>query len=173
MENIKIREANIDDAKGIAEVHVKTWQHAYKGQIADSYLADLSVEKRQAKWNDILTKADPEKVNFIAELDGKIIGFSSVGPTREIEGSDHTGELYAIYVDPELAGKGIGSMLMKEGLQFLKEKGRIRATLRVLDTNTATREFYEKKGWIQEGESKVVEIGGQQVVEILYSIELK
>jgi len=171
--NFKIRKATIDDARGIAEVHVKTWQHAYKGQISETYLADLSIEKRESKWIDIFTKADPEKANFIAEVDGGIIGFCSVGSTRETDPVDKSGELYAIYIDPEFAGKGVGSSLMKEGLFFLKEKGYTKATLWVLETNIATREFYEKKGWKQEGESKVVEIGGQQVVEILYSIELK
>lgn len=170
--NINLRKADIDDARGIAEVHVKTWKHAYKGQIPDMYLANLSVEKRLTKWNDILIKNDPEKANFVAELEGRIIGFCSVGPTREAGNSNASAELYSIYVDPEYAGKGAGSMLMKECLQFLKQKACKKVTLRVLETNTATREFYERKGWIQEGLPRVDEIDGLEVVDVLYGIEL-
>jgi hypothetical protein len=38
MLNFKIRDATPADAQGIAIVHVKTWQCAYRGQMPDSLL---------------------------------------------------------------------------------------------------------------------------------------
>ncbi len=52
MDNIIVRKAKIEDATGIAEVHVLTWQCAYRGQIPDSYLDGLSIEKRTEGWRE-------------------------------------------------------------------------------------------------------------------------
>ena len=43
---MNIRAAVAADARGIAEVHVRSWQAAYRGQIPDSVLAGLSVDAR-------------------------------------------------------------------------------------------------------------------------------
>lgn len=168
-----IRKANLDDAYNIAKAHVETWQSAYKSQMSENYLNNLSVDKRALKWVDILTKDDPAKRTFVAESDGKIVGFCSVGPTREIEPSSETiAELYAIYVDHKHAGKGVGSKLMEESLGFLKSEGYNQVTLRVLETNKDTRNFYENKGWVPDGDPKYEVIDGQDVVDVRYRISL-
>ena len=48
MDDLRIREANVSDAEGIAKVHVYTWQNAYLGLIPDSFLQGLSVEQGTA-----------------------------------------------------------------------------------------------------------------------------
>lgn len=171
-QDIVIRKAELADAAGIAKVHVATWQHAYRGQIADSYLDSLTVENRTNKWLENLSRENTGKENFVAEIQGEIVGFCAVGPNRDESLADKTGELYAIYVEPTLKGKGVGSLLMSRGLEFLKAKGYKEATLFVLDTNTDTRKFYEKKGWANTGDQKIVEIGGHNVVELIYKINL-
>jgi hypothetical protein len=42
-----IREAELRDARGIAEVHVRSWQAAYAGIIPDEEFARLSVDQRE------------------------------------------------------------------------------------------------------------------------------
>jgi hypothetical protein len=42
-----IRDAELRDARGIAEVHVRSWQTAYAGIVPDEDLAQLSVDERE------------------------------------------------------------------------------------------------------------------------------
>ena len=51
-----IRDAELRDARGIAEVHVRSWQAAYAGIVPDEDLARLSVDQREQFWAQILSK---------------------------------------------------------------------------------------------------------------------
>jgi hypothetical protein len=51
---MEIRRAVADDARGIAQVHVKSWQAAYRGLLPQSYLDALSVEQREAFWVQVI-----------------------------------------------------------------------------------------------------------------------
>ncbi len=42
----RIREAVPKDARAIAEIHVRSWQAAYRGQLTDDYLDGLTVDDR-------------------------------------------------------------------------------------------------------------------------------
>jgi hypothetical protein len=54
--NMNIREANINDAKGIANVHVKAWQSAYRDIMGNDYLDSLSVNKKTEIWQKSLSE---------------------------------------------------------------------------------------------------------------------
>lgn len=170
--NYIIREAEIKDAPGVAKVHVKTWQSHYKGQVPDDYLANLSVEKRTKVWAEIFSDRKPKTVSFVSEEEGVILGFCSVGPSRDVGVPHETGELYSIYLDSSKQGQGIGSALMKTGLDFLKEQGFKKATLWVLKTNLKAISFYEANGWKTDGAEKKDEKNGFVFEEIRYSIDL-
>lgn len=170
--NYIIRKAEIKDAPGVAKVHVETWQSHYHGQVPDDYLANLSVEKRTGLWAEAFLNPKPKTITFIVEESGEILGFCSVGPSRDIESSHETGELYSIYLDSLKQGQGIGSALMKVGLDFLKEQGFKKATLWVLKTNLKTISFYKAKGWKVDGVEKKDEKNGFVFEEIRYHIDL-
>ncbi|OGC51666.1 hypothetical protein A2709_03175 [candidate division WWE3 bacterium RIFCSPHIGHO2_01_FULL_43_9] len=52
MGTIKVRKAKISDAQDIALIHTHTWQYAYRGQLPDSFLDNISVEKRLKMWSE-------------------------------------------------------------------------------------------------------------------------
>lgn len=52
IEIMKIREAIVSDAKGIAKVHVDSWRTTYKGIIPDDFLNNLSYEQRTKLWEE-------------------------------------------------------------------------------------------------------------------------
>ena len=167
-----IRKAEVKDASGVAKVHVETWQSHYKGQVPDDYLANLSVEDRTKVWTEIFSNQKPKTAAFVSEEDGIILGFCSVGPSRDVGVSHETGELYSIYLDSSKQGQGIGSALMKAGLDFLREQYFNKVTLWVLKTNLKTISFYEAKGWKVDGTEKQDEKNGFVFEEIRYSIDL-
>jgi hypothetical protein len=45
-----IREATLEDARTIAEVHVKSWRAAYKQLLPQEFLQSLSVDRREQQW---------------------------------------------------------------------------------------------------------------------------
>jgi GNAT superfamily N-acetyltransferase len=55
-----------------------------------------------------------------------VVGFVSVGPSRD---SDASGELFAIYVDPDRWGAGVGTELIAAGERRLSELGHVDAIL--------------------------------------------
>jgi GNAT superfamily N-acetyltransferase len=66
---------------------------------------------------------------LVAEFDGKIVGFCSVSKCRDEDLSENIGELWAIYVDKDHAGKGVGTALLNQGINILRKDGFNKATL--------------------------------------------
>lgn len=172
MENVVIRNAKVADASGIATVHVKTWQCAYRGQIPDSYLNGLSIEKRTETWKVQLENPKEGTHTFVAENNKTIIGWCTAGKSRDEDASGKTGEVYGIYIAPNFIGKGIGAKLMSRALETLRKDGFENATLWVLTTNDNSKKFYEKKGWQVEGKTKIEKRDDIELHDIRYKIDL-
>jgi ribosomal protein S18 acetylase RimI-like enzyme len=107
---------------------------------------------------------------LVAEAGGKIVGFCSVGRSREDDADESMGELYALYVDAQLMNQGVGSQLLAAGQTHLRNHGFAQATLWVLESNHHARRFYEGKGWTADGIRRTEEIGNVQVPEVRYAI---
>ena len=141
---------------GIAIVHVRSWQAAYRGLIPQDYLDSLEADKRLPVWERILGEAEwPRAGTFVAEDGGEVVGFASICPARDDDAEPASaGELAAIYLLPGLWGTGLGRELMTSGLSALSDAGFGEATLWVLDTNSRARRFYEVVGWHADGAVK-------------------
>ena len=154
MNNLIVREAKQADADAIATIHVQTWQCAYRGQIPDEYLANLSIEKRKQFWSEATSKPHDKSRILVAELDGEVAGFCGGGPSRDEDADKTIGEVYSIYIDQNKMGRGAGTALMKNILTFLKDQGFVKVTLWVLSTNQITKRFYKNHGWKPDGKTK-------------------
>lgn len=90
----------------VARVHVRSWQAAYRMLLPDAYLDQLRPEDRAPHYDFAAT--DPRKPRTLLAVDeGQIRGFATTAPSRDSDTAD-TGELYALYVDPEHWGRGYG-----------------------------------------------------------------
>ena len=167
-----IRPAVLSDALGIAHIHVRTWQCAYKGQIPDSYLNNLSIEERASGWKKILSTVEKGNHALVAEHQNQIVGWCTFGKSRDEDVVDGRVALYGIYVDPQYIGMGIGSQLMETAMDTLRNDGYKEVTLWVLDTNEKSRKFYEKRGWIIEGQKKDDQRDGFILHEVRYMYTL-
>jgi GNAT superfamily N-acetyltransferase len=156
-----IRNGTPADAEAVAGVHVRTWQAAYADVFPAERLSELSVERRAGQWRD--------RPPLVAERDGVVVGFVSVGASRDDDGC---GELFAIYVDPDHWGTGVGRELVEAGEERLRELGHTEAILWVLDDNPRARRFYERAGWYHDGATRPIEIFGIEVPEVRYRRKL-
>ena len=159
-----IRIANIKDVTSISQVHVRSWQVAYKGLLPDAVLDKLSVESRQKGWNNILS--DPEQYTTIYEENGSITGFCNSGASRDPDASADTGELNAIYLEPDYFHQGIGRQLLLDSLDKLTEKGYKSVSLWVLSSNKKALAFYRHHGFSFDGNEKTAKRPGYQLHEV-------
>ena len=114
---MSVRRAEPADARAIAEVHVRTWQAAYLHAFPARVLDSLSVDERERLWSHHLGLG---VVAWVAEAEGRIVGFVSVGDSRTEEDA---GELYAIYVLPEAWGTGAARELMAAAKDWFAQEG--------------------------------------------------
>jgi len=163
---MQVRQAAVADAEAIARVHVQTWQAAYAHVFGHERLDGLDVSRRIARWTRSLSGGETA---FVAEEDGLIVAFVSVGAARDLDG---VGELYAIYAVPEAWGAGAGTALMRVATDALRESGYSEAILWVLEDNPRARRFYEREGWSLDGARKEDEFLGLRVAEVRYRIKL-
>ena len=153
-----IVEAKIENAYDIARIHVCTWQAAYKGIMPETYLENLSIDKRQKRWESLLQDSKRNTLITTNEA-GELVGWSSCGLSRDKDVSG-VAELYAIYIHPDYWGKGFGRELMIASETLMKSLGFSKITLWVLKKNSRTRHFYKKAGYLCDGTEKQIEIGG-------------
>jgi ribosomal protein S18 acetylase RimI-like enzyme len=163
---MEIRPAAAADARGIAVVHVRTWQAAYAHALPAELLRSLSVDRREQGWREMIEGGESVLVEVVDE---RIVGFVAFGPARDEQG---VGEVYAIYVQPEVWGTGAGRRLMLAALSQLRERGFDEAVLWVLEDNPRARRFYEAGGWIHDGGHKVEPIGELEAHEVRYRFDL-
>jgi hypothetical protein len=81
-----IRQANIEDAEGIAQVHVHSWRSTYAGIVSAPFLADLKVENRKKNWEwNFRNLSTDETIFVVVDEHGSIVGFASGGKSRSDE----------------------------------------------------------------------------------------
>jgi ribosomal protein S18 acetylase RimI-like enzyme len=167
---MQIRPAQPDDAPGIATVHVRTWQRAYRGIVPDAYLDGLSVQRRQEQWREALVNGSTEV--WVAESGLDVIGWIAFGAARDADAASGTGELQALYVLPEHWSSGVGRALWLTARARLAERRFARATLWVLRDNARAIRFYVAAGFAPALD-KAITIGGKELIEVRYEAPIE
>jgi GNAT superfamily N-acetyltransferase len=148
---IRIREGTPKDAEAIAGIHVRAWQDAYRGQLDDEYLDGLKVEDRLEMHRAALGSPPVDYRMWLAEDEGRAVGFAVTAKSQDADAEDRTAEVYAIYLEPDRVGTGVGRALLEHAVDDLRARGFTTATLWVLETNEPARRFYEIAGWKPDG----------------------
>jgi ribosomal protein S18 acetylase RimI-like enzyme len=159
-----VRDARPEDAEAIVRVRARGWQAGYAHVFPAEALEWMPADGGSDYWARWLANPPPRSAVLVAEAEGSVAGFVSVGPAR----GEDSGELYAIYVDPRHWGAGLGRALIQEGETRLAEAGFSEAILWVLDDNPRARRFYEAAGWATDGASKRETHLDTEVTELRY-----
>jgi ribosomal protein S18 acetylase RimI-like enzyme len=150
--NTVVREATVEDAHGIAEVHVCAWRAAYRGLLSDQELEGLSVDRRAERWTTLLAERDASSFTLVAEQADEVVGFCSVvAPARDDDLGRRACEVAAIYVSPARWRSRLGSALLDAAVRRLDDGRWDEATLWVLQDNPQARRFYAKHGFAPDG----------------------
>ncbi len=135
-----IRAATATDAAALAELHVRSFHHAYPDIVPGEVLAAVTVDEFVEKWQRWL---GPEALGptFVAETDGRIFGLCALERAR----------VRNLHVEPAAQGAGLGSGLLTHGEGALREGGFAHGELLVFAANGLARAFYERHGWSTDG----------------------
>ena len=148
------------------------WREAYAGIIPAGYLAAMSAAEREQRHLARVTDPEPRTAYLLAERDGRIVGMTNIGPTRDDDlDPAATGEIRAMYADPMAWSSGVGAALMRAALEHLSASAFRRVTLWVLEDNGRARRFYERWGFGLDGTRQVIELG-VPVAEVRYALDL-
>jgi ribosomal protein S18 acetylase RimI-like enzyme len=140
-----IRRARYEDIPAVMALHERCWRISYAG-LAD---ADAKFGRPTAEWvrmwKQMLARTR------VSVSDGVVTGFVVAGPSRDADAVPRSGEIYALYVDPESQGSGFGAALVEHARAELAAEGFQRLTLWTFQHNPASRRFYERLGFVHDG----------------------
>jgi len=153
-----IRAARPDEASTLAAIQrdasLAALEHIFPPELYPYPLDDVT-----QRWRDSL--ADEEATVLVAEEDGSAAGVAGC-----------RGEwLDGLYVLPEWWSRGVGRSLHDEVLERLRAEGCERCHLWVLERNDRARQFYERLGWVENGDSRIVPFPPNPI-DVGYSIAL-
>lgn len=136
--DFKIRKMQPEDTKYVQDVVKKSWNSTYK----DIIPLEIQENFLKTAYNDnMMAKRLEQSYLFIAEVEGKIVGFANFSSVKE-EGQI---DLLAIYLYAEYQGQGIGSALLNEGIKKVDNAKEIRVN--VEKDNHIGMSFYKTKGF--------------------------
>jgi ribosomal protein S18 acetylase RimI-like enzyme len=173
--DIVVREASIGDARAIAELHVRSWQSAYRGIVPDAVLDGLSIDARRDVWSRAIGRATTEPSRearvWVVEEAGTVRGFAETRPSRDADAQPGTGEVHSIYLEPQAWGRGLGPRLLAHAAADLRARGLAPLVLWVIEDNARGRRFYERAGWRPDGARQPIDFDGVMVDEIRYRLD--
>ncbi|SFI89626.1 GNAT family N-acetyltransferase [Thermoflavimicrobium dichotomicum] len=137
-----LRDTHETDLQAIIDIY----NHAVIHTTATFDLEPQTLEQRK-QW---FVKNEGRYPFIVAELEGKVVGFSSLSQFRSKPAYNSTAEL-SIYVDPECKGQGIGKQLMQEIIERAKQKKFHAIVSSIADGNVVSMKLHEKFGFQRVG----------------------
>ena len=138
-----------EEIEGKSRVHWQAWREAYDEILPAEFQEQMTLDKCR-----FYSQKYPENT-LIALDDAKVVGFVSYGDFRD--SATIAGEIFALYVLKDYYGKGVGQQLMQTAFAALD--GYQEIVLWVLEDNKRAIAFYEKMGFVFDGQEKVINLG--------------
>ena len=142
-----IRKATDADAAALAAFGARTFAATFAAQNTpedmEQFLRSAYGEAQQRR-----EIADPLMTTLLCEAAGVLLGFA------QLRGGDDpsTIEILRLYVDPAHHGRGVAQSLMEACLAAARNAGARTIWLGVWERNARAIAFYEKCGFVHEGE---------------------
>ena len=148
--NVHIRPVSDNDIEDLVQLSLLAWEPVFVSfrqilgpNIHTSIWPDWKTSQREAI--ESVCKDGEKTVVWVAELDGKVIGFLAY----VLKHKEKTGEVQLLAVHPEYQNLGIGTELNKFSLIKIKESGMKMARVETGGdaSHAPARRTYEKAGY--------------------------
>jgi len=152
----QIRPARSSDGAAIVAVQTAAWQKAYAGLLPADRLAALGEPERQERsaemWGGRGSQGRGSGL-LVAEVEGLVSGFAATSPGEEND-LRRVCELNVFHLHPDQWGTGLATALMTAVMTWMHEAKYRRARLWTLRDAGRARRFYEREGWVHDGQTQ-------------------
>ncbi len=156
---MNLRLATAADIPLIQEVAESTWPVSYQGIITPEQIRYMLDRMYNAsKIGEAI--ADPKQDFWLAEKNGKVLGFCGI--EHGYSGQNIT-RIHKLYILPETQGSGLGKIFLDHVETEAKKHESIKLHLNVNKQNKAVG-FYQKHGFVRDYE-EVLDIGNGFVMD--------
>jgi ribosomal protein S18 acetylase RimI-like enzyme len=136
-----VRIADLQDVDTVAPLFDGYRQ--FYGRTSDEALARTFLQERLAR---------KESVIFLAEAEGRAVGFAQLYPSFTSVGAARIWILNDLFVSSSSRHMGIASLLLERAAAFARETGAVRLSLATNMANLPAQALYERQGWKKDTE---------------------
>ena len=151
--DIVVRLATSCDASDVAEVHMRSWEAAYKDIIPADFIREKNAG-RPALWENIL--GNDNTTQYIIKKNGNTVGMMGMSVSQDEDVDDGTYELTGLYLLPEYFYQGIGTRAMEVAFEKAQNLEMKDMTVWLLENNHNAKRFYEKCGFVHDKRMKTI-----------------
>ncbi len=173
MKKINIRPLLLSDEKEYRALHNLIWRDSYKHIFPQQVFDEREKNLWLKSFSDFVAK-DPARINLVAEIDKKPIGFMSATLKSNYPHYKDKGfaEIMGLYIHPKYQGQGIGSMFKNLFLNWAKKNGATKFVIAVFKDNLKARNVYEKWNGKLDNYTQTFEKLGVEYEEVFYVFDL-
>lgn len=144
--NIIIREVKLSDAEDLTTLNLKLASDTkFMMREPSEVSSNIDVQRNRIQS----TMEDSLSHTYVAEVDGKVVGFISFS-SRDLTRISHVGN-FVVGVDKDYWGLRIGGNLITSMLDKSKDMGLKKISMEVVEANYRAIELYKKHGFEIEG----------------------
>jgi len=165
MSDIQVRYATLQDAAAVANLHLIASRTLYEGAVPDAHWSSTPPAKRVAFWKEAIEYGEPQVM--VAVEGAEIVGFVGFDRSRDPKSKNTTGEIWAIYVDPDRLGEGVGLALWDAANEGLQDEDCTDVTVWLPLRSDKALRFFDAAGFKREmNTARTVPMGGVKVEEL-------
>ena len=147
-----VRPAREADAAVVTRIHERAWSVSLSAAADPAWVVDRPFAEREAEWRRA-GRGEGASLWVAEDEAGRVVGFVGAGPSSgaTAHGSDATGEVIVLFVDPDAHRRGHGAALLAGAVEALRDAGCERAVVWTLTDSPGSRAFYAAQGWREDG----------------------
>ena len=153
---ITIRLAVPADAPDMAEVHMRSWEIAYKDIIPSDFIREKNAS-RPSLYSRVIT--DENANSYVIQYMGKTVGIMHIASPQDDDIGEDGYELHYIYLHPDFFRRGIGTQALIFAFNKALNLKKTFIVVWVFAENTNSILFYEKCGFAADGKTKNLSYG--------------
>ncbi|MFW9770865.1 MAG: GNAT family N-acetyltransferase [Candidatus Thorarchaeota archaeon] len=144
--DIKIRKALVNDAENLSNI--------WKVICAEKIYSAVDRAFTPQEERDYLLSLTEREVVYIAEVEGKVVGFQTLDLwSKVLTSTSHVGTI-GTFILPEYRGMNIGNSLAKQTFKFARANLYEKIMIYIRNGNEKAIKFYQNLGFIKKGELK-------------------
>jgi ribosomal protein S18 acetylase RimI-like enzyme len=162
-----VRPARPRDVEDVVEIGLVSWREGFRGVVPRGLMPDEA--GLRARIRERVAERGPPIA--VAELDGRVRGWITFGPSRDAGAGPSIGEIWALNVHPDAWRRGLGRELVGYALDRLARDRFAEATLWTFRDTRRSRSFYESLGFEHDGATQLRQASGG-AIEVRYRMPL-